>query len=338
MSRFRVAVSLASLAAVVFSTVSCNRDAATDSSGPQIGFSQAFLTDPFQVKMARQIVGQAEDQSINLLPAVDAAGDPAKQNDDINTLLGRNIKGLLVTVADADAVAPVLSRAASQNVPVVAVDLAPAGEVSMIVQADNVLMADSACRVLGDQMGGSGVALNLQGDLRVTNGRERSDGFTQCMAEDFPGITIVSKPFDWSPEKCVEQVQTVLSTTQIDGIYMASEIGCLAAVRKALESQGRWVPAGEPGHLPTVGIDGSAEALEAVRAGTVDAVISQPMNEYAKWAVHYVKAASAGETFEVGPTDHGSRIVEDGPSLKDLLPAPTVTLDNVDDPSLWGNQ
>lgn len=287
--------------------------------------------------MARQIVDQAQDQSINLLPAVDAAGDPAKQNDDINTLLGRDIKGLLVTVADADAVAPVLSRAADQDVPVVAVDLAPASKVSMIVQADNVLMADSACRVLGEKMGGTGVALNLQGDLRVTNGRERSDGFTDCIANDFPGITVVSKPFDWSPEKCVEQAQTVLSTTRIDGIYMASEIGCLAAIRKALEAQGRWVPAGQPGHMPAVGIDGSSEALEAVRVGTLDAVVSQPLNDYAKWAVHYVKAAAEGQTFEVGPTDHGSRIVEDGPSLKDLLPAPTVTLDNVDEPSLWGN-
>ena len=39
-----------------------------------------------------------------------------------------------------------------------------------------------------------------------------------------------------------------------------------------------------------------------------------------------------------GPTNHNSEVVIFNGNPMDLLPAPLVTMENVDDPSLWGNQ
>ena len=43
------------------------------------------------------------------------------------------------------------------------------------------------------------------------------------------------------------------------------------------------------------------------------------------------------KTFAPGPTDHDSRIEIVNGNPMDLLPAPTVTKANVDDPKLWAN-
>jgi ribose transport system substrate-binding protein len=65
--------------------------------------------------------------------------------------------------------------------------------------------------------------------------------------------------------------------------------------------------------------------------------LSQPQDAYVKWGLHYLEAAVAGKSFGPGPTDHDSRIEIVNGNPMDLLPAPTVTKANVDDPTLWAN-
>lgn len=309
----------------------------TDANG-EIGFSESFLTDPFQVQLVKQLGVQATAQGANLLPAVNAAADPAKQSADVQALLGSGVAGLIVVPVDSKAIVPAIQQANDQNVPVVTVDLgADQGKIAMTVRADNKYMGEAACKVMGDKLGGKGTVLNLQGDLATQNGNDRSDGFTQCMSSTYPDIEVVSKPMNWKPEECATQAQTVLSTSDIQGLFMGSESVCLAGVQKVLQDQGKTAKAGESGHIVAVGIDGTSAALAAVRDGSLDAVISQPLDAYAKYGIEYIKRAMAGETFQTGPTDHDSTVVQVGESLQDLLPSPTVTKDNVDDKTLWGN-
>ena len=311
--------------------------AAGDTSG-EVGYSESFLTDPFQVQLVKQLGDQATAQGINLLPAVNADADAAKQSTDVQTLIGRGVKGLIVVPVDSKAIGPAIKQANDKNIPVVTVDLgADSGKIAMIVRADNVYMGTAACEYMGKALGGKGTVLNLQGDQATQNGQDRSQGFTDCMAAEFPEITVTSKPMNWKPEECATQTQTVVSTSQIDGIFEGSESVCLTSVQKVLENQGKAAKVGEEGHIVVVGIDGSPAGLEAIRAGTMDAIVSQPLDLYAKYGIQYIKAAMAGETFQEGPTDHDSTIVKNGDSLEDQLPSPTITKDNVDDPLLWGN-
>lgn len=307
--------------------------------GGEVGFSESFLTDPFQVQLVAELAAQAEAQGVNLLDAVNADGDPAKQNADIATLLGRGVSGLIVVPVDSSAIIPAIEQANEAGVPVVTVDLgADGGDIYMIVRANNVYMGEAACEAMGEELGGTGTVLNLQGDLASQNGRDRSDGFTSCMESQFPDIEVISRPMEWDSAQCTEATQSVVSTEEIDGIFMASDSVCLNGVLNVLENLGRLTPKGEEGHMVAVSIDGTPDALDAVRDGYLDAVISQPLDLYAEWGIRYIAAAMAGDTFEPGPTDHGSEIVEVNGSLADLLPSPTITQENVDDPTLWGNK
>jgi len=303
------------------------------------GYSIRTLDDPFQALEATAVTKAAEAAGITMLPVVNANGDAAKQNQDVNNLLTRGISGLLVNPIDPDAIVPAIEKANSMGVPVVTVDsTSNGGDVVMDVTADNAQAGAQACEVMGDRLGGTGTVLNLQGSLNNDVGIARSDGFTECISEKFPGIEVISKPMNWSAQECAQVAQTVLSTSQVDGIYTAASIICTDPVNNVLQQLGRSTPTGDPSHVVHVSIDGSPGGLAAVRGGTLDAIISQPLDQFATYAVYWLQRAVKGETAQAGPTDHNSTVVEINGHLVDQLPVTTVTTENVDDPSLWGNQ
>jgi simple sugar transport system substrate-binding protein/ribose transport system substrate-binding protein len=108
------------------------------------------------------------------------------------------------------------------------------------------------------------------------------------------------------------------------------------------------VPPDDPKHVFVVSNDGIPQELKDIAAGNIDATVSQPADLYAKWALSYAQAAIEGKTFQPGPTDHDSTIIQVRPGLlEDQLSAPLVTADGGtyggissvkhDDKSLWGN-
>lgn len=329
------------LTASACSTSSSSGDSASGSSGTgKVGYSESFLTDPFQVQLVKAIGQQATSQSVDVLPATNANNDSGKQSTDVQTLLGEGVKGLIIAPIDSDAISPVIAQANAQSVPVVTVDKGPStgsAKAFMIVRANNVLMGQEACAAMGKSLKGTGTVLNLQGSLSDINGQDRSNGFADCMKTDFPAIKVISKPMDWDTEECGTQAQTVVSTTTINGLFEASESVCLNSVEHALSSIGKLTKTGTPGHIYMAAIDGTPAGMAAVRAGLLDVDVSQPLNLYAQYAVYYIKAAMAGKTFKPGPDGHGGTIVKYGNSLMDLLPPTPVTSANASDKSLWGN-
>ena len=231
-----------------------------------------------------------------------------------------------------------VASANAANIPVVTVDTAAnGGKIYMNVRADNVAMGKSACEEIGKLTGDSGTVLELQGDLGTSSGADRHQGFADCMAASFPNVEIIAKPTDWKSAQAADQAQTVLSTTDVNAVFLASDAVMLDSVSNQMQNLSKWVPTGQDGHIGLVTIDGGANALAGIRGGQVDAVISQPINDYATFGVQYLQDAIAGKTQQAGPTDHNSQIVEYKGNLADLLPSPVVTTANVDDPDLWGN-
>jgi ribose transport system substrate-binding protein len=305
-----------------------------------MGYSVGFLTDPFQAIQVDLTIAEAEKAGLKTLPVANANGDAGKQITDFHNLIAQGAQGIIVVPTDSDAIVPALSYAAQQSVPVVAIDIGPSGgKTAMIVRADNIGMGEDACQEMGKALGGKGKVLSMMGDQATTNGRDRTTGFNQCMAESFPDIEVIEQPTYWKTDRATSVAQTVVtSTPDLAGIYMQSDAVMLAGVLNVLKSADRLTKVGEPEHIYLVSIDGTPYALEQVREGLLDAAISQPLNLYVKYGLQYLQGAVAGDSFAVGATDHDSRIEDFNGNLMDLLPAPIVTSANVDDPLLWANQ
>jgi ribose transport system substrate-binding protein len=306
----------------------------------KMGFSSPFLTDPFQAVLQNQTIEQAKSAGLETLEPTNANQDAGRQITDVHNLITGGAEGLIVVPTDSKAIIPALDFADREGVPVVAIDLGPeGGKLAMIVRADNYGMGVTACKKMGEDLGGKGQVLSLQGDLATINGKDRTDGFKECMAKDYPEIEVIERPTKWQAEQATNAAQTVLTANpDLAGIYMQSDSVMLSGVLNVLKRAGKDAKVGQPGHLSLVSIDGTPLSLKKIRSGELDAAVSQPLDLYGKYGVDYLRKAVAGETFKKGPTDHDSEIVDFEGNLMDLLPAPLVTKKNVDDKNLWGNQ
>lgn len=307
--------------------------------GGKVGATIPLLTSPFWQAYNNYVPQKAKEQGVEALPTVNADSDPAKQITDINTLLNQGIKGLVVTPLDSAAVVAGLKAAENKGVPVVAVDVAPeSGKVAMVVRADNKAYGTKACEAIGAKVA-SGKVVQVMGDLASVNGRDRSEAFRQCMKAKYPGVQVLEVAAEWKADKASSGLDSLLTANpDIKAVYMQAGGVYLAPTQQALKRKNLYFPVGDPKHVVLVSNDGIPQELAAIRAGELDATVSQPADDYAKYGMYWIKKAMAGETFKAGPTDHGSTVVEVRPGiLEDQLPAPVVTKDNVDDKALWGN-
>jgi simple sugar transport system substrate-binding protein/ribose transport system substrate-binding protein len=158
------------------------------------------------------------------------------------------------------------------------------------------------------------------------------------MKAQFPGIEVIELATDWKGDVASAKLQSTLAASpDLGGIYMQAGGVFLQPTLALLQQKGLLKPVGQPGHIAIVSNDGIPQEFDAIRQGQIDATVSQPADLYAKYALFYAQAAAEGKTFQPGPTDHQSTIIQLPNGLEDQLPAPLVTKENVDDKALWGN-
>ncbi|NQX36420.1 sugar ABC transporter substrate-binding protein [Herbiconiux sp. VKM Ac-2851] len=341
----KTGVVLAGLTASALMLTGCSSEgttaisADTDKADIQLSYSQPH-TDPFQNAENVGSMQRFEELGYGTIPATNADRDASQQLTDIQTLINKGAKGLVISVGDADAIVPAIEYANDASVPIVAIDEAPAsGKIAMIVRADNVNMGALACEEMGTRVKAGDAVITLDGDPVTSNGRDRTNGFNDCMAEKYPDVKLVNVATEWDPAKAASGIETAMNQyDNIAGIYNQSDATFFPTILDTLDSLGKLVPVGQDGHVVQVSVDASPMAMTAIRDGWLDAAVAQPMTDYIDYGVDYLTRAISGETFEAGDTDHGSVIEERNGNLVDLLPTPVVTADNVDDPELWGNK
>jgi simple sugar transport system substrate-binding protein/ribose transport system substrate-binding protein len=283
------------------------------------------------------------------LKTTNSQNDIANLIANVQTFVSQGVKGVVMAPQDTAAIAPSLTQLAAKKIPVVTIDTRPdTGSVYMVVRADNRAYGTKACQFLGAKLGGKGKVIMFEGGLDSINGRDRTEAFNDCMKQNFPGITVFGEATEWKGDVAASKFQTRLaSDPDIKGVYMESSFA-LAGTLQVLKQHNLLVPPTDPKHVFVVSNDGIPEELKDIKAGYIDATVSQPADLFAKYGLFYVKAAIEGKTFSPGKTDHGSTIIQvrDG-LLEDQLAAPLVTLDGAtiageqslkfDDKGLWGN-
>jgi ribose transport system substrate-binding protein len=331
------------------SLAACGGSSGSASGGPlapgasfKLGVSLTFNNTDFWTNYIKYEAQFAAQYHATLIGPLVANNDAGQQITDIHTLIQEGAQALIVNPVDSAAIAPALDYAASKHIPVVSVDVAPSsGTVFMIVRADNVLYGTSSCKYIADHSGGAsgtGTIAVLEGDLASLNGKDRTDGCTKVIQQNYLGFKLVYYATKWDTPTAVSDAKTALSAyPDLKGIYVqwsSPEDGILAAE----QALGKFTPVGSPTHIVVIGNDGTPHEHALIRASQLDASISQPANSYAQYAIFYARAALEGKTYSTGQsTDHNSTIISLQGNLEDALPAPVVDKSNVDDPSLWGN-
>ena len=307
---------------------------------PKIAVDLTTLTSPFWTAYNKYLVNEAKAQGVNLLEPFNSEFDTAKQITGVKNAITLGANGLIFSPFDSSAAGTILKSADAAKVAVVSVDVAPSsGPVAIVVRANNVAYGEKACKYIGEHVA-EGPIVQIMGDQASINGRDRGNGFRDCIKKNYPKLKLLEIPTKaWSGEDAAAGLDTILnSTPDLKAIYMHAGGVFLAPTLQTLKRKGMLHPAGEKGHIVIVSNDGIPQEFDAIRKGEADATVSQPADLYAKYGIMYLKDAIAGKTFKAGPTDHDSTILEVAPGvLEDQLSAPLVTKANVDDKSFWGN-
>jgi ribose transport system substrate-binding protein len=327
-------------AAVFVSALTLAAGAAAAADGPKVGVDLTTLTSPFWTAYNKYIVTEGKAQGVDLLQPFNSEFDTAKQITGVKNAISLGAKGIIFSPFDSSAAGTILKTAAAAKVAVVSVDVAPdAGPVAIVVRANNVAYGEKACKYIGEHVS-DGPVVQIMGDQASINGRDRGNGFRDCIKKNYPKLKLLEIPTKaWSGEDAAAGLDTILnSTPDLKAIYMHAGGVFLAPTLQTLKRRGLLHPAGQAGHIIIVSNDGIPQEFDAIRKGEADATVSQPADLYAKYGIMYLKQAIGGVTFKAGPTDHDSTIVEVAPGvLEDQLSAPLVTKENVDDKAFWGN-
>lgn len=197
-----------------------------------------------------------------------SSGDVSEQVSQMEDAVTQGYDGIILGTIDAAGIVPGIEAANEADIPVLAVDTAPAGgELVSLVQTDNVAAAGVAGAFIAEQIDGSGKVLNLQGDLANQTGQARSEGVEAALAE-FPEIEVISQTTNWQQDQAVAVTENVLtSDPEIAAIFAASDDPALGALQ-VIEEAGR-------DDIVLVGFDANPEAVQAVASGRFAGEIAQ---------------------------------------------------------------
>ncbi|MFK0161835.1 LacI family DNA-binding transcriptional regulator [Rhizobium sp. NPDC090279] len=209
----------------------------------------------------------------------------------LDGLQGQNIAGVALVATDAPEVRAAVARLVSERIPVVTLvsDLTDSAR-HHYAGIDNIAAGRTAARLLGRFLGGrEGNITVLAGSMLVRDHRERLQGFSAVMAEEFPKLRLlpVLEGRD-DPELAGSLVSKALSAGKdIIGIYSLGAgnrglIGALKAVRPARE-------------LTVVVHELTQHTRAALVDGTIDAVLNQDAGHEVRSAIRVMKATADGQ-------------------------------------------
>lgn len=211
--------------------------------------------------------------------------------------------GFIVTPLRATSLNSGLAKATAKKIPVINIDeIIPDDaaekdkiDIAVRVASNNVTAGKLAAKhALGIVAKGSEAAI-IEGAAGTTSSGDRVSGFRKTV--EAGGLKVVSsQPADWDRNKAFNVASNVLQANpNVKVIFCANDDMGLGAAR-AVQA------AGKKGQIQVYSVDGTGEAIAAVKAGDLVGTVAQNPDEMAQIAVEamlkILKGRSVPETLE----------------------------------------
>ena len=243
----------------------------------KIGFSQSEPESaPFRVAETQSIKDEAAKLGIpsgNLI-TTNANSQLSKQIADIQDMLAQGVQALIVAPLNSDGLEPALSAAKAKKVPVVTIDRKVTAPVCTdyltFIGSDFVDQGKRAADALIEATGGTGKIAILLGSSGNNVTTDRTSGFVDEIKAKGSGLTIVAQQTGEFARDKGQQVmeQLIQANPDITAVYAENDemgLGAMTALQTAGKNPGK--------DVKIVSIDGTRNAVQAIVAGTYNAVI-----------------------------------------------------------------
>jgi ribose transport system substrate-binding protein len=262
-----------------------------------VGLSVSTLNNPFFVTLRDGAKAAADKAGLDLV-VLDAQDKVDKQVADIEDLVQKKVRVILVNPTDSAAVVPAIQRANAAGVPVITVDRgAGGGKVAFHIASDNVAGGKLAGELVCKLTGGKGSVVELEGIPGSSAARDRGQGFNEAL-KACPGAKVVARQTaNFDRAQGLSVMENVLQAQpKIDAVFAHNDEMALGALR-AVKSSKR--------PIKLVGFDATDDAVKAVNACELAATVAQQPAEMGRLSVEkaaaIIKGAKAPEKTEFIP-------------------------------------
>ncbi|MEM5401010.1 MULTISPECIES: ABC transporter substrate-binding protein [Paraburkholderia] len=212
-----------------------------------------------------------------------------KQIDMLSAALAKKPQALGIAALDSKAAIPLLKRAQSSKIPVIAFDSGVDSDIPLTTCAtDNLAAAALAADKMAEMIGNSGEVGVIVHDQTSRTGIDRRDGFLNEMKTKHPGIKIVSVQYGAGDHlKSAEIAKAMIQANpNLKGIFGANEGSAEGAAIGVKESGKK---------LVLIGYDSGKEQKEAIMSGLMAGAITQNPVGIGKCVVDSAAKALKGE-------------------------------------------
>jgi len=224
--------------------------------------------------------------------SADAGGSPEKQLSDIDSLIAKGAKVLIVLAMDKDAILPAVSKAKARNIPVIAYD--------RLIEAPGIFYITFDNKEVGRMQARSVFAVKPKGNYVMIKGSptDPNADFLRAGQQEVldtaikkGDVKIVGEEYTegWKPEVAQRNMEQILTRTggKVNAV-VASNDGTAGGVIAALAARGLK-------GVPVSGQDGDHAALNRVALGTQTVSVWKDARDLGREAANAAVAMAAGK-------------------------------------------
>lgn len=270
-----------------------SENSAHDKNKIVIGVTLQDLSNEFITMLNDSLLKKSKEyQNIELI-IDDAEAKPDKQVAQMEGFITQRVDAIILNPADANALIPTVESALKARIPVITLSSDISKNVGQIWSgSDNYSAGVLEAEYIAKKLKGKGNIAIIRGPMGHLAEIERYKGYRSIL-DKYPNIKIVyDQSANWQREQAMALMEDWLQMdVPIDAVLSQNDammLGALEAIEELKEQ-------GEKVEMVTAGIDAIEEALDAIKAGRMDATCFQDSRGQAFASIEMAIKAAKGE-------------------------------------------
>lgn len=259
---------IAGMLAVAFLQYGCRQGGRTDGR-PVIGASMLSLQSEFIVKVKDAMETAAGEQEVELI-VNDAQREVVRQVQQVESFIAQGVDAIILNPCEMEASSPAVRKAKEAGIPVINVNSETTEAPDGFVGSRDEESAEIALEHIVKLLEGKGNIVVMHGYMGQAAQLKRAAA-TKTVLKKYPDITILAEQTaEWDRAKAMSLMENWIQSygNRINAVFAQNDEMGMGALQ-ALEQ------AGLKDRVVVVSIDAIDDALEAVKAGRLDATVYQ---------------------------------------------------------------
>jgi len=257
-------------AAALIALAGCKKQAEKKPGELVIGFSSRDMSAEYTARLSEAVVDHGKSLPGVRVIMVDAQADAQRQISQVENFISQKVDAIVLNPCEFEASAPAVERAKAAGIPIVNVNQVTKADGDAYVGSNDEDAGRIAMEAIAKKLNGKGGVLMLHGIMGTSAQLHREKGAREVLART-PGLTLVDhQTASWERAKAMALMENWIQAHRgkFQAVFAHNDemaMGALIALERA----------GLKDQVYVIGIDAIAQALDAVKAGRLDATVFQ---------------------------------------------------------------